>query len=175
MAWWVTRDPTNIRQTLTLGQSAPPRPTENEDMLRRAVGLVVAELFAHQPDQHALRLQHILDLYTGRMPGWELAHALVKEKGWHVTEDMIEPLGSISDLLANQLRTAERTWVATHGITPALAVGQRVRCKPDGQAGVIIATDHDKAGYYLVHGDDEPRQTIHLIVRYEDASPEVSP
>lgn len=175
VAWWVTRDPTNIRQALPLGHSAPPRPTENEDMLRRAIGVVVAELFAHQPDQHALRLQHILDLYTGHMPGWELATALVREKGWSITADMIDPLDGISSHLAALLHQAERDWVATYQITPKLAIGQRVRCKPDNQVGVIIATDHDQAGYYLVHGDDEPSQTIHLIVRYEDASPEVSP
>lgn len=175
VAWWVTRDPANIRQSLALGQIAPPRPTENEDMLRRAVGVVVAELFAQQPEQHAQRLQHILDLYTGHMPGWELATALVREKGWSITADMIDPLDGISSQLAALLHQAERNWVATYQITPDLAIGQRVRCKPDNQTGVIIATDHDQAGYYLVHGDDEPSPTTHLIVRYEDASPEVTP
>lgn len=175
VAWWVTRDPANVRQALSLGHSAPPRPTENEDMLRQAIGAVVAELFPTQSEQRAQRVQHILDLYTGRMPGWELATALVREKGWSITADMIDPLDSISSHLADLLRAAECAWVAACQITPAMAIGQRVSFKPHHQTGVIVGTDPDQAGYYLIHCDDEPRQTVHAIVRYEDASPEITP
>ncbi|MNH38441.1 hypothetical protein D3C79_994710 [compost metagenome] len=88
---------------------------------------------------------------------------------------MIDPLDGISSHLADLLRQAERDWVATYQIKPELAIGQRVTFKPLHQTGVVIATDHDQAGYYLVHLDDEPSPTVHVIVRYEDASPEVTP
>jgi hypothetical protein len=120
-------------------------------------------------------LRKALEDAAGDYDGYRLGQYLDHHCGWDVDAELVEELNhNVFILLATHTRHVWE-WVKTHGVTPTLAVGDRVRWQRgslDPRTGVITSVRLDSAQYIV---QDEAQQArghpAHLgyLVPYEDA------
>jgi len=135
------------------------RPRVTDDMILEAAKQVAARLDGNAED--------IAQQYRHPMDGYELAKELERWCSWDVQRSDIDELDSMEYLVRDLHEKAEKQWVAENGITPALAIGAKIK------RGTICGVDDHRAAYYLVKENGCTQEGRYLLLKFEVAEADV--
>ncbi len=126
-----------------------PRPDgDNPDVRQVALGLLADRCLPWGRADGITRDQWIEDLRKatrGDPDGYAIARKL-DDAGWSgIDAALVEILDGWSIFLHQSEEAAVTAWVTRNGVTPRLEPG--AHCKVDGQDGVIVAIDRQRAVY----------------------------
>lgn len=120
---------TNPIATAIDDEAIPPRPSKNDESIKRIVAHGLAVLWhKHDPDATVEEYENDLMLeFRASIPadGYLLARAL--ESGYDMDTGMVNLLDAVSTLTWGAVQDAVREWVKTHNIAAPYPDGTRVR------------------------------------------------
>lgn len=158
----------------------PPRPTRYDAAVKRAAAeRMMPEIveWLGKDWKEADREEYISDLIgiAHLWDGYEAAKELERGHHWAADAQLVEILdGATAAWVAEN--EAVKAWVETNQIKPALAVGDRVATKRQGE-GAIVAIHLDTATYvvqtdeYLAERPQQAGLRGGYVIAYEDVTP----
>jgi len=131
------------------------RPTITPAMILEAAQQIAPQL---QGDAEALA-----EVYRHPMDGYQIARELDRRLGWDLAMPDLEELDTMSCMVSELQRSAEKQWAEENYIQPPLPIGTATT------KGVIEGVSDYMAAYYLVKEAGCMQKGRHLLVRFEDA------
>lgn len=133
------------------------RPTIDKAMILAAAEQVAAEI------GDGADAETIADNYRPYMDGYELARQLDRYCGLDFTMSEVETLDTMTGIVMQLQREAEKTWAAAYNIQPKLPIGTTIK------QGVIAGVCERSAAKYRVKEHGCEQKGRFLLINFEDA------
>lgn len=161
VAMWVTRSD-NLE---AVGQSAPPRPVLDRDMVAAAAYEVLHPHFSL--DQLPVRIDNVVTQFMGSpytRAIKDLVWAMENTYGWTIDHDspLRAGLTNFTETVEAQLAKAEAEWGQQVSLQPDLVIGARLELGLLRCTGTVMGIDPYTPNCYLVREDCQ-RDVLHTI------------